>query len=184
MSHVSLVDASRAPLLARPYFETGDPGPIVRALAHVPELLEVTIPFVSSALSPSAIGFRTKELVILRASALQGCRYCTQTHAAVALEAGLETRQIRALMQLGSAASGFGNSAERALIEWVEAVVGREREPGAEAMSDMKRHFAEAEIVELSLLAGATVMLNIFCTTLDLPTAPGALRRLEAEGLL
>lgn len=184
MSQVQLVDASRAPLLARPYFESGDPGPIVAALAHVPELLEVTIPFVSTALGPSAIGFRTKELVILRASALRGCRYCTQSHAAVALEAGLTTGQVRALMREHSAAPGFGDPADRALIEWVETVVGREDVPSDGAMSGLKPHFTEAEIVELCLLAAATVMLNIFCTTLDLPTAPGTLRLLEAEGLL
>jgi hypothetical protein len=36
--------------------------------------------------------------------------------------------------------------------------------------------------VELTLLVAATVMLNRFCTALELPTAPKVLHRLAAEG--
>jgi hypothetical protein len=32
------------------------------------------------------------------------------------------------------------------------------------------------------MLVAATVMLNRFCTALELPTSPKALRRLAAEG--
>ncbi|HEV8116645.1 MAG TPA: hypothetical protein VGP53_10440, partial [Acidimicrobiales bacterium] len=63
---VALLTAAGAPLLARPYFAGGDPGPIVAVLAHVPEMLEVTLPFIGAVLGPSAIDLRTKEVVILR----------------------------------------------------------------------------------------------------------------------
>ena len=71
-----LVGPDQAPLLARPYYAGGDPGPIVAALAQVPELLETTMPFLGTALGPSGIDWRTKEIVIVRTSALAGCRYC------------------------------------------------------------------------------------------------------------
>ena len=45
--------------------------------------LEVTMPFLDAALGPSAVDARTKELVILRTSAVMGCRYCIQTHTVV-----------------------------------------------------------------------------------------------------
>ena len=70
-----MLDADRAPLLARPYFAGGDPGPIVAALAQGPELLEVALPFIGAALGPSGISFRTKEIVIVRTSAPAGCRF-------------------------------------------------------------------------------------------------------------
>ena len=44
----------------------------------------------------------------------------------------------------------------------------------------LQTHFAEHEIVELSLLAGATAMLNRFCTALELPTTATTRARLEA----
>jgi AhpD family alkylhydroperoxidase len=94
---VRLVEAEQAPLLARPFYANGDPGPIVAALAQVPELLEVTMPFLDAALGPSAVEARTKELVILRTSAVMGCRYCIQTHTVVARNTGLSVEEVAAL---------------------------------------------------------------------------------------
>ena len=79
-----LIEEPTAPLLARPYFASGDPGPIVASLAQVPELLGPTLPFLGSVLGPSWIPLRDKEIVILRTSAVMGCRYCTDAHSAVA----------------------------------------------------------------------------------------------------
>lgn len=47
---ITLVEPGQAPLLARPYYADGDPGPIERALAQVPELPAVTLPFLGAVL--------------------------------------------------------------------------------------------------------------------------------------
>jgi AhpD family alkylhydroperoxidase len=78
------VPAEQAPLLARPYYEAGNPGPIVSALAHVPELLDSCMPFLGTAFGPTALPARIKELVVVRTSSLLGCRYCAETHSVVA----------------------------------------------------------------------------------------------------
>jgi AhpD family alkylhydroperoxidase len=160
---VRLIQAKQAPLLARPFYAHGDPGPIVAALAHVPELLEVTMPFLDAALGPSAVDARTKELVILRTSAVMGCRYCVQTHTVVARNTGLSVDEVAAL-------------------RWVEVVaVGPGQVPDA-ARREASVHLSEAELVELTLLVGATLLLNRFCTALELPTSPKVLGRLAKEG--
>jgi len=74
----------------------GDPGPIVAALAQVPELLQVAVPFIGAALGPSGIDWRSKEIVIVRTSALAGGHYCVAAHTVVALDAGLDRRRDRA----------------------------------------------------------------------------------------
>ena len=79
-----------APITAQAYFAGGDPGPIVAALATVPELLAPTLGFVGAALAAGAASTRHTEFAILRTSALQGCRYCIQAHTAVALDAGTD----------------------------------------------------------------------------------------------
>ena len=71
---MTIVTAAQAPLLAQPFLAGGDPGPIVAALAPVPEALEVAMPFIGMVLGPSAIDVRTKEIVILRTSG----RRCTE----------------------------------------------------------------------------------------------------------
>jgi AhpD family alkylhydroperoxidase len=182
MSGVRLVEADQAPMLARRYYARGDPGPIVAALAHVPELLEVTMPFLHVALGPSAVDARTKELVILRTSARLGCRYCTQTHTMVAREVGLSRSEVAALRGEQPLEAAFGNPGELALLRWVDAVaVGPGAVPAA-ARRAAAAHLGDPDLVELTLLVGATLLLNRFCTALELPTAPEVLRRLAEDG--
>jgi AhpD family alkylhydroperoxidase len=177
-----LLGADQAPLLARPYFASGDPGPIVAALAQVPELLDVAMPFLGAALGPSGIDWRTKEIVIVRTSALAGCRYCVQAHTVVALDAGLSRRQVRALRAETPVEESFTDARELALIAWVDLVAGPGPVPDA-ARAAVRAHFADHEVVELTTLVGATLLLNRFATALALPTGAETLDRLTAEGL-
>ncbi len=179
---VSLITADRAPLPARPLFEKGEPGALVASLAHVPELLDVTLPFVSRVLGPSGIDARTKEIVILRTSVRQDCRFCTQTHTVVALDAGLTREEVVAL-RAPELPTNF-DKRELALIRWTDAVAMGPGSVDAAVAKAMGRSFAEHEVVELTLLVATTVMLNRYCTALELPAAPARLARLEAEGLL
>src|SRR6266851_7657616 len=94
---VALLSREQAPLLAQPFFAGGDPGPIVAVLAHVPEALEVALPFIGMVLGPSAIGVRTKEIAILRTSARASCRYCVEAHTVAALDVGFTAAEVRSL---------------------------------------------------------------------------------------
>ncbi len=128
MTSIARIEIGQIPLLARPYYDGGDPGPIVGALAQVPELLVAAMPFIGTALGPSGLDWRTKEIVIVRTSALAGCRFCVQSHAVVALDAGLTRDQVAALQDPHSAvpdtAEGFGSLRDQTLIEWVDTVAG------------------------------------------------------------
>jgi len=181
---VSAVEPSQAPLLARPYYRETGTSPIVTSLAHVPEALDVTMPFVAVVLGPSAIGGRTKELVIVRTSVLLECRYCVQSHSVVALDSGVNAADVRALRGATPWTEHFEGEQERALLAWVDAVAGGRGGVPVTVGERMRAHYSEAEIVELTLLCAATMMLNRYCTALELPTSPGTLERLAAEGLL
>lgn len=172
MAHVPLVEAADAPLLARAFYEGGDPGPIVAALAHVPEMLEVTAPFVGTVLGPSALPARTKEIVILRTSAIAGCRFCVAAHTAAAREAGLGRDEVRALRYETPIDPAFEDERERALIRFVDAAAGHGPVPDA-LRRPVQDHLGDALFVELVLLVGTTLLLNRFATCLDLP-APEA----------
>ena len=182
MPLVRTLAEAEAPLLTKPFYAGGYPGPITASLAHVPELLEVALPFIGAVLSPSAIDWRTKEIVILRTSALMRCRYCVESHTPVALDSGLSNQQVHALRDEGLLTEAFDDDRERVLIEWTDAVaVG----PGlvADALSDrVARTFSEAEIVELTLLVGVTLLLNRYATSLGLPVDDATVARLTQEG--
>ena len=183
MSMVSPVERAQAPLLAQPYYTNGDPGPIATALAHVPEMLEVALPFVGMVLGASSIDARTKELVIVRTSAVMGCRYCTETHAAGALDAGLQVEEVRSLCDVSRPVCEFDDPGETALLAWVEAVALGPSDVPVEVACEFARRFVEPDIVELTLLVAATLMLNRFCTVLGLPTGEASLARLAEAGL-
>jgi AhpD family alkylhydroperoxidase len=184
VSRADLLDARRAPLLARPFFEHGDPGPIVAALAHVPEVLDAAMPFLSAMYGPSALPARTKEIAVVRTSALLGCRYCLESHSVVARDSGLSRDEILALRREKGLASQFTDPAERALLEWVDAVahpIGPMPDGVGNALRDF---FSEADVIEVTLLVASTMMLNRFCTSLELPSSPATIARLADEDLL
>lgn len=181
MSRVELLDATAAPLTAKKYYQNGDPGPLVGALATIPELLEVSLPFLSAVLGASSIDTRTKEIVIVRTSVLLRCDYCVNTHCVVALDTGLTIAEIRGLR--GEGAAVLADEREDALLGWVDAVAGGLGIVDDAVATRMRRSFPDHEVVELTLLVGATMMLNRFCTALELPTSPEVSGRLAAAGL-
>jgi AhpD family alkylhydroperoxidase len=178
---VALIDAASAPLLARELFTSGDPGPIAASLAQVPELLGPTLPFLGAVLGPSWISLRDKEIVILRTSAVMGCRYCTEAHTVVALDSGLTRNEVRGLRGEVPLTDAFPDHADRALVAWCDAVAH-----GVD--SDLEKARAglaadDARVVELTLLVSTTVLLNRYATALALPTSPDVRDRLVQERL-
>jgi len=164
MAKVELVTGERAPLLARPYYERGDPGPIAAALANVPELMEVALPFVGGVYGPTSVDGRLKEIVVLRVSAANGCRYCTETHTGVARRMGFEADEVAALRRETPPPERWDET-ERALLAFADAMSERP----AEAVELLRPCFDEPQVVELVTLASATVMLNRLATALELP---------------
>lgn len=183
MGRVELLDAATAPLSAQQYFADGDPGPIVAALATVPELLGPTLGFVGAALSAGAIGTRAKEFAILRTSALQGCTYCIQAHTTVSLDVGLTPLEVRALRGELPLEEGFPSAKERALIGWIDALAGATGPIPDDVWTIARQHWSEHQLVEISVTVGATLFLNRFATGFQLPTASHVLERLVIEGM-
>jgi AhpD family alkylhydroperoxidase len=183
MPSVQLITPAQAPLLSRPYFESGDPGPIVSSLAQVPELLEVAMPFIGRALGPSAISFRDKEIVIVRTSALLKCQYCELTHTAVALDAGLTHDEIGALRRRIDIDAAFDDPRELSLLRWTDAVATGTGAVGHDIRSTLRQHWDDHEVVELTIVITATMLLNRYATSLELPVSAATLDRLAVEGL-
>ena len=144
----------------------------------MPELLEVTLPFVARVYGETSIDVRTKEVAILRVSARSGCRYCIETHTVAAWDAGLTVEETTSLR---GSPTGLSDR-EAALVEWCDALCAAPDPVPDAVAARLGEHFAEHEIVELTLVASATLMLNRLCTALELPTSPATLARLEAAG--
>jgi AhpD family alkylhydroperoxidase len=182
MTRIRLLDEREAPLLARRHYAHGFPGSFVASLAQVPEVLEVAMPFIGDVLGGTTIDPRTAELAILRASAMQRCEYCTLTHSAVALGAGLRPYEVRALCD-PDGLGAFTDEREAALLAWVDAVAIGAGEVPDDLAGRFQELFEEPQVVEITLLIGCTVMLNRYCTALRLPASSDTLAKLEEAGL-
>ncbi len=182
MTRVELLDQHSAPLSARAYFSGGDPGPIVAALAQVPELLGPTLGFVGPALGAGAVGLRAKEFAILRTSALQGCQYCVHAHTSVALDVGLTAAEIHSLRGEIALETGFPAMADRVLIGWIDALAGATGPVPDDVWTASREHWSEHTLVEIAVTVGATMFLNRFATALQLPTSAEVLDRLNQAG--
>lgn len=179
---IELIDGPSSPLLLRHLYAAGDPGPIVGALAQVPELCEVALPFIGAALAPSAVSFRDKEIAILRTSANLACRYCIDAHTVVAFESGLSHGEVRALRGGCPIESAFTDATELALIAWIDGLTAG---PGPVDSAIGERAaglLGEHRLVELTVTVGATMLLNRLATGLRLPTSDETIKRLAELG--
>jgi AhpD family alkylhydroperoxidase len=182
MPRLDLLDDTTAPLTAREYFTSGDPGPIVAALANVPELLGPTLGFIGAAYGAGAASARHKEFAILRTSALFGCRYCVNAHTTVALDLGLTDDEVRSLRGELDPDEVFTDQADRRMIRWIDALAGATGPVPDDVWSDARQSFADHVLVELSATVGATIFLNRFATAFELPTSADTQARLDAGG--
>lgn len=163
-----LLAGPEAPILARAYFrDDGSASALTRSLANAPDLLETLMPFLGQIMGESSIDLPTKELVILRVSQLNGCRYCLAAHRPLALEAGVTGEQVDAAC--GELPLDSLPPRERAIVAWVDQVTR-----GAGAVTDELAaatldHVRDDQLVELTVLAGTITMLNQYCAALDIP---------------
>ncbi len=95
----------------------------------------------------------------------------------------MSAEELRALRGEEKIEAVFADPGELALLAWVDAVaLGRGPVP-----EDVTARATEAmghpELVELTLVAATTLMLNRYCSALGLPTSAATRSRLAEEGL-
>src|SRR5207302_1594869 len=100
MARIALIEPEHAnPEVKQIYDGTlrGKPGNAQKALAHRPEMLKNFLSFYASV--GRSLDRKLYELIYLRVSLINGCRYCTQHHVASSKRAGLTPDDWSALKQ-------------------------------------------------------------------------------------
>jgi len=101
------------------------------------------------------------ELVRLRASQINGCAYCVDTHSTDARKAGETERRLAAVVVWQEVP--FFSDRERAALEWTEAVTRvAETHVPDEVWNRVKPHFTPDELVDLTLLVTTINTWNRF----------------------
>ena len=95
-------------------------------------------------------------LVKLRASQMNGCAYCVDMHSKDARAAGESEQRLHLLSVWRE--TPFFTERERAALAWTEAVTAiAGNPPSDELLAETRRHFADAELVDLTM---AIVAIN------------------------
>ena len=163
-----MLERDAAPLPSRRWFrDDGGASPLTRSLAAAPDVLESLLPFLAKIYSESSLDLATKELVILRVSQLNGCRYCLAAHRPAAVEAGVSVQHVAALCDERPLTEL--PERERAIVDWTDLVTLAPAEVTDELTARLLDHLREDQLVELTLVAGVTTMLNQYCTAFAIP---------------
>lgn len=168
MSRLRLLQRDEAPLPARTiYAADGSASPLKRSLANAPDLLETLLPFLGQIYDEGAVDLATKELVVVRVSQLNACRYCLAAHRPLALASGVGEEQLAAVCD--EIPLEVLAERERTIIEWADYYVLDPAGITDELVARVLDHLRDDQLVELALLIGATQLLNHFCTAFDIP---------------
>jgi uncharacterized peroxidase-related enzyme len=158
MARVALVETDQASPEVKEIYEQklkGKPGNIHKAVANRPDVLKNFLPFYASV--GRSLERKLYEMVYIRVSMINGCRYCLQHHLASSKRAGL-TAEDWAALKSGNY-SKF-NEKELEALTYTDKLT---RAPGTVDDNDffrLKKHFGDPEIVDLHFLVGLANLTN------------------------
>jgi alkylhydroperoxidase family enzyme len=132
---------------------TGEPT-FIEVFAQAPHLLNLVMnEFYVKVFFGGEVPQRYKQLARLRLSLVHGCRTCNKQNVPGALEAGFTQPQIDALVANTSSEPLF-TAADLAVIEYTDQMVltNMHGELAPELLQRLRRHFTEAQILELGVV--------------------------------
>lgn len=126
---------------------------LYRLLLHAPTIADAWQAFNNAIRYQTTLDEQTREFAILRVAQLTGADYQFHIHAnQYAPEVGITPQQIHALE--GSEHSSLFQPAHRALLAYADAMTTQIEVPD-DVFERLRRHYSEAQIVELTVLIGA-----------------------------
>jgi|SRR5215469_1014210 len=110
-------------------------------------------------IAESGLNAKLVHLVKMRASQINGCAYCLDMHSIEARAAGESEQRLYTLDAWHE--TPFFNNRERAALAWTEALtlISKTHAPDA-VFEEVKQHFSEKEIVDLTLVIGTINLWN------------------------
>lgn len=140
-----------------------------RVLAHSPNVLRNFMRLGNSLLFHGVLPPRLRELAILRVAELTRAQYEWAHHVPIARQAGV--RQEQAAELTSYATSTHFDARERAVLAYADSVTSNVGVPD-EVFSEARTHLSEAEIVELTLVAGYWGMVARLLVALQIDVEP------------
>jgi alkylhydroperoxidase family enzyme len=143
---------------SRGLWERGKPPvEMVRAMCLRPEILRAFAGFGDCVYPGGLLERRVKELVIITASKTNECQFCTNSHVDLVGIADIVKDPLGVIEQTDSLAPR-----ERLAVEYTRAAMADSNAIPEPMVQELREHFTDPEMVELSFLIGYINMLNLF----------------------
>jgi 4-carboxymuconolactone decarboxylase len=171
MARVSLIEPDEhpelAPIVAK--IRSGRRGTVInvyKLLLHSPAIAEIWLDLINAVRWKVALDGRLREILIIRVGHLNRCGYVVRQHVPLlALPEGLTQAECDALADWRGSPSF--SERERAALAFADASTRNVEIPDA-VFEELRRHFDERQIVELTVLVGAYNMHTRMCQALKI----------------
>jgi alkylhydroperoxidase family enzyme len=175
MARISLIEEAAHPELAEliARIKAGRRGGLLnvyKLLLHSPGLAQTWFDHNSAVRWQTKLSGRLREIIIIRIAHLNGVDYVLAQHVpGLAVAEGLTLAECEALANWR--ASDLFDLAERAALAYAEAMT-LSTSVSDDVFADVRRHFEDREIVELSVLIGTYIMHNRVMKALAIDLEP------------
>jgi alkylhydroperoxidase family enzyme len=169
MARVPLINETDHPELAEPIGKIkGARGGrlinIYRLMLHSPMLANAWFDLNQAVRYGTEIDGQCRELAVIRIAILNDVEYVQRAHGPVyALKEGLTAEQVSAIADWPT--SSLFSQRQRALLAYTDAMT-RDLEVADAVFAELRTHFSERQVVELTMLIGAYNMLTRFLKAL------------------
>ena len=132
-----------------------------RIMGNVPWILKWSLPLglVVQREGYCMIDAQTRVLAIIKASQMNHCNYCATHNTSLGQAAGLTPEQTAAL-DGDWRSSGLLDDRQKAVLGWAESVTLNEARRDMVGFEQLKKHFSDAEIVELTFVIAHRAMIT------------------------
>lgn len=137
----------------------------IATVAHSPAVVRWLVPFVATLHregTGSVLDARTKNLVILKTSLVNGCDYCVGHNKVMGASLGVNEEMVDAMDADSYLASTHFDDRDKAVLWWADEVTRNTARYNGQCFANLQKYFDDAEIVELTLLSGMFNMVNRF----------------------
>ena len=133
-----------------------------RIVTRTPKVAAWFLPFSLTLQRGGAGGLldgRTKELAVLKTSFVNACSFCSAHNVSLGQAVGLSIEQIDSLRG-DYLSSPELSDRDKAVVRWAEVVTLNEARRDNAAFAELKKHFNDDEIVELTWVSALFNMVN------------------------
>lgn len=152
----------------------------VPVYAHSPAGLKHIFGMTTAIRAAGNLPQRLVELAVVAVSKVNACPYCVAHHSAMAVDEGIDVETIDHI--LDPEPPGM-DEVERLVRDYAVLVTERAWGIRDKVFEDLRKHFTEAQIVELTMRITLTGMFNRINQALQIDMEDGVMPAFEARGL-